>query len=246
MARWSLHLAFLSAFLLLLASYMASTNQISAISAAQLMIVSSGVACLASGMGSIAFVRLWENGWIGMGRACWAIIISAAVLAGPVILIARDVAGSQMQDVSTNPDDPPRFRALIMAHPQDILALLGLEELSRRPMKSGALKTLEVASMPGDVFQKVLAEMRARGWRFASDLTGKCGENPELCVEAVADFSVTRRTFHIVFRVREAGGLSLVDIRLVPRDAGSGFSEGEALLQSVLTNLKRRMQSGDS
>src|ERR1700755_707768 len=66
-----------------------------------------------------AFVSIWRQGRAGLGQALSAMAIGAALLAYPGYLAAKAYRLPPINDITTDPNDPPRFDAIARLRPRE-------------------------------------------------------------------------------------------------------------------------------
>lgn len=67
------------------------------------------VALVAVGLSLFAFVRIWQEGYRGLGSAIRGILVAALVLAYPGFMAVQAVTLPRLADISTDTEDPPAF-----------------------------------------------------------------------------------------------------------------------------------------
>lgn len=97
--------------------------------------------------GAIAFVCLWKSGWLGLGRASWALLIRILVLAEPAILITKDIAESQLLDILADLEDLPPLLTRMILNPRETLAKITEGVFSRSPIGSQGLELTSASQM---------------------------------------------------------------------------------------------------
>ncbi len=149
-----------------------------------------------------------------------------------------------IHDVTTDPADPPEFRALALrADNWDSIPDLGDPELAAAPPRErwrevvrrryGELRPLHLDLPPAQALARVEALARARGWAIAR-VDPAAGT-----LEATDTVSLFRFRDDVVVRVRPERGGSRVDVRSVSRVGTSDLGVNAARVRAFLAELSR-------
>jgi len=169
----------------------------------------------------------------GRGVVLGACALSALTGLGPVLLVAPGLRAPAIHDVTTDPDDPPRFEAIVplradapnsLEYPPDTAAAQrdGYPELATMTLSADPAAVVERArSVATDLGWTVVAADPTTGRVEASDTTFWFG--------FVDD---------VVVRIRPASGGSEVDVRSVSRVGGGDLGANAARIRRFLERLR--------
>jgi len=160
-----------------------------------------------------------------LGLALVAIVASAVGSAGPVPAI---------NDITTDPDDPPVFVAateLPGNQGRDLSYPVAFAAVQRGAEVYADLDTLELGVAPAEAFARVDAAARILGWEVTRS-------DPEAGVlEATETSTVFRFVDDVVVRVRPANGGSEIDVRSKSRvgrgDVGANAARIRRFFEAV-------------
>jgi uncharacterized protein (DUF1499 family) len=179
----------------------------------------------------LGLIGLWRTrattGREGRGRALRGALLGAAILALIALAGSSGRSVPAINDITTNPDDPPAF-----AHAGQLPGNEG-RDLSYPPdfaarQRAGypQLASIRLAANPSDAFQQCVRAAESLGWQITSS-------DPESgTLEATETSRIFRFVDDISVRVRPDGAGSLVDVRSKSRvgrgDMGANAKRIEA------------------
>lgn len=245
LARWSFRLALFSLPVVALAALLYRTGLLDFQPAVATLGTGLALALLAAVLGTVAFFITWETGWLGIGRAIAAVAIGVLVLAGPAAVLARGMMLPRLTDISTDAADPPRFRALALAHPREAnpLAYGGQEQASEQRMAYPGIKPVDLTATPEEAFNTVLALVQKRHWRIL-DAVPPRGTRRDGQIEAVAVSPIMGFRSDVSIRIRPTAKGARVDVRSSARygihDLGTNAQRIEALIADIAAERRRR------
>jgi len=207
----------------------------------------TGLVLAASGglLGAVAFFIVWETGWVGLGRAIAAVLLAAVLLAAPGVVIARGLLLPELADITTDPDDPPHFRALLLARPREANShgLPGPEAVAAQRAGYPGIKPVDLTATPEEAFNAVLALVQKRGWRIL-DAVPPRGTARDGQIEAVAASRILGYRNDVVIRIRSTAKGARVDMRSASRygtrDLGSNAERIEGLMADLTAERRKR------
>lgn len=245
LARWSFRLAVFCLPVVALAVLLYRTGLLDFTPAVATLAAGLGLAALAGVLGLVAFFVTWETGWLGIGRAIAAMAIAAAVLAGPAAVLARGMMLPRLTDITTDAEDPPRFRALAFARPRDANALRypGAEAAGAQRMTYPGIKPVDLSATPEEAFNAVMALVQKRHWRVLDAIPPR-GNRRDGQIEAVAVSPLMGFRSDVVIRIRPTPKGARVDARSAARygvhDLGTNAQRIESLMADLATERRRR------
>ncbi|MGR7994744.1 MULTISPECIES: DUF1499 domain-containing protein [unclassified Xanthobacter] len=194
-------------------------------------------------LGAIGFFIVWESGWVGIGRAMAAVALALVVLAAPAVVVARGLMLPPLSDISTDLEDPPQFRALLLAHPREANSHLfaGASAGAQRAGYPG-IKPADLSATPEEAFNAVLALVQKRGWHIL-DATPPRGTQRDGRIEAVATSHVMGYRNDVVIRIRPTAKGARVDMRSTSRygthDLGTNAERIEGLMADLSAERRK-------
>jgi uncharacterized protein (DUF1499 family) len=185
-----------------------------------------------------AFVVIWREGTQGLGSALLALFIGFALLAYPAYLALQAYRLPPITDVTTDPDDPPRFEVISRLRPRDAnpIAYPGGETAERQRAAYPDIEPLIVTSTPQQAYDTALAIMTKRHWRVL-DARPPQGTRREGRIEAVALTFIMGFRDDVVVRVRASGGGSRIDIRSASRFGAHDFGANASRVATLLEDI---------
>lgn len=245
LARWSFRLALFSVPVVALAALLYRAGMLDFQPAIATLGAGLVLALVAAAMGIVAFFITWETGWLGIGRAIAAVAIGGLVLAGPAAVLARGMMLPKLTDIATDPTDPPRFRALMLAHPRDAnsLAFGGSAAAEAQRTAYPGIKPVDLTATPEEAFNTVLALVQKRRWHILDAIPPR-GTRRDGQIEAVAVSPVMGFRSDVSIRIRPTAKGARVDVRSSARygihDLGTNAQRIEALMADLAAERRRR------
>jgi uncharacterized protein (DUF1499 family) len=177
-----------------------------------------GLVALALGGVGLVLTRP-ASGRAGRGRAVLGALLGLALVGGTLgasTLTARSAGGSaalpQINDITTDPSDPPRFVAIAAATDRD-LSYPGESFAEQQRAAYPDLAPIRSEEPLGAVYQRARATAAALGWEIVSEdpVGGR--------IEATDTTRVFRFVDDVVIRIRPGqGGGVVLDLRSKSRD----------------------------
>lgn len=205
-----------------------------------------GLAGLSILIGFAGFAAIWQNGTRGMSRILLAFLIDALVLAYPAYLVLQYRRLPPIHDITTDPTDPPRFRALSRLRTGDdgtntaVYAGLYSAELQRK-----AYPDIEPVSveLPVDrTFAIVLRLVNKRKWLIIDERPPRLPRDIGT-IEAVARTPIMGFREDVAIRVQPDGDDSRVDIRSSSRYFESDLGSNAARVSKFTDDLNAAAQA---
>jgi uncharacterized protein (DUF1499 family) len=166
----------------------------------------------------------------GRGRAVAGALLGLGILGVVAALVGPTRDLPRINDITTNPADPPRFRDPAFAYP-------GEEFASQQRAGYPELATIELALPPAQAFDHARRVARDLGWQVGF-------EDPAAGIlEATEVSSVFRFVDDVAVRVRPGdGGTSRIDVRSRSRvgrgDLGANAARIRAFRDALATGRK--------
>ncbi len=185
-------------------------------------------------------VVIWQTGRRGTGRALFALVLAALVLAYPSYLAALAVTRPTVADVSTDPATPPSFSGAAAAVAARGGAGHDDPPAEAREAERRAYPNLQpvMLDVPVDeAYDLALKAVQGRGWRVieASPPKGKFGTGH---IDVVAPTRIMALPDDVVIRIRPGAGQARVDIRSASRFTRADFGENASRIQSLSDEIQ--------
>ncbi|MEO8135239.1 MAG: DUF1499 domain-containing protein [Betaproteobacteria bacterium] len=169
----------------------------------------------------------------GFDPALAALVIGAAIIVGPIMMMARASAVPPIHDISTDMDNPPAFVAVLArrsgaANP----ATYGGPDIAALQKKAfPQIAPLELAVKPDLAYALALAQVKDNGWEVVA---ASAAENR---IEATATTPFFGFKDDIVLRITAHGSGSRVDMRSVSRIGRSDIGTNARRIEAFLGKL---------
>jgi len=162
------------------------------------------------------------------------VVLGAAVLAGPMLAVLSGRGAPAINDITTDPEDPPSFSAVLpLRGPGAGPATYGGEEVAEAQRRAYPdIGPLTVALPPDETFIKALEVARSQGWGVVASDTA-AGR-----IEAVDTTFWFGFQDDVVIRIRPQGGESRVDIRSKSRVGRGDLGANARRIRRFLSALR--------
>ncbi len=185
-----------------------------------------------------AFVVIWREGLRGLGHAVLAVAISLMILAYPAYLATRAYRLPAINDITTDPIDPPRFEAIarLRSRESNPIAYAGLRAAELQRAAYPDIEPLLLSVAPHEAYETALAVIRKRKWRVLTDRPPQPGRR-DGSIEAVARTPIMGFPDDVIVRIRSDREGARVDVRSASRygrgDLGTNASRVRALIEDI-------------
>jgi uncharacterized protein (DUF1499 family) len=192
-----------------------------------------------------AFIVIWKDGINGAGHAFGAIAIGLALIGYPAYLGSRAYNLPMINDVTTDPIDPPRFDVLARLRPRGTVEYAGLYAAEQQREAYPDIEPLVVVATPLVAYEVAMAVITRRKWRVVVDRPPQAGRRDGQ-IEAVARTPIMGFRDDVALRVRPSGDNARIDVRSASRygrhDFGTNAARIRSLLEDIDTGLSEREQ----
>ncbi len=202
----------------------------------RLLLLGLLAAVLALLLGLVGLLRTGSaSGRRGRGLAWLGVVGGGALVAivGAQVLATGDVP--RINDITTDPDDPPLF----FAGPADPelrdldWSYEGADFAVQQRAAYPDLAPIELDTAPSEAFPRAVAAAEALGWDLVAS------DPVEMRFEARATSRLFRFVDDVIVRIRPAeGGGSVVDVRSQSRDGQSDLGVNAARIRTFATKLR--------
>jgi uncharacterized protein (DUF1499 family) len=189
-----------------------------------------------------AFIVIWKDGIDGAGYAFSAIAIGLALIAYPAYLGYRATKLPMINDITTDPIDPPRFDVLARLRPRGTVEYAGLYAAEQQRKAYPDIEPLSVNAAPKAAYDAAMATMLKRKWRVVVDRSpGPARRDGQ--IEAVARTPIMGFRDDVALRVRPEADGARIDVRSASRYGRHDFGTNAARIRSLLEDIDGRLSS---
>lgn len=245
-ARWSRRLAFLAFMIYLVTFTVHRLGELQTPFAMNISGIAIAVSLFALVLGIAAMINIWNEGYTGTGKALSGALLSALVLAGPVWLMPNILTLPRIYEVTTDPNNPPRF--------SKIASLRRGEGVNPPAFQRSAVELQNVAypdlqPLPIDrpvdaAFSAVRDAVKNMSWRIVSEVPPS-GSQAGL-IEATHQSLIFGFRDDVAIRVRpmSAGG-TRVDVRASARYGNHDMGRNAMRVRTLFSEVKTRLAEID-
>lgn len=181
-----------------------------------------------------AFAVIWKDGLDGARYAVTALAIGVALLAYPGYLGTRAYRLPMINDITTDPIDPPRFQA--QARPREVVEYAGLAAGEQQRMAYPDIEPLTVTANPAAAYDAAMQIIAKRKWVVVGDRRPQ-GIRRDYQIEAIAKTPIMGFREDVSLRIRPTRDGARIDVRSASRygrhDLGSNASRIRSLLEDI-------------
>jgi uncharacterized protein (DUF1499 family) len=184
-----------------------------------------------------SFVTIWRQGLAGLRSALLGLFLGLLLLGYPSYLGYRATQLPAITDITTDPDNPPRFEALARLRPRGRIDYLGAKTAALQRAGYADIVPLQLSVPPKAAYDVTMAIITKRKWRVVDARPPAPGRRDSV-IEAVAQTLIMGFRDDVVVRISPLGqGSSRVDVRSASRvglhDFGANASRVRSLLEDI-------------
>jgi uncharacterized protein (DUF1499 family) len=187
-----------------------------------------------------AFAVIWKDGINGAGYAFTALLLGLALIAYPTYLGIRAYNLPMINDVTTDPIDPPRFDMLARLRPRGTVEYAGLYAAEQQREAYPDIEPLVVTASTQIAYDQAISVIMRRKWRIVVDRPPQASRRDGM-IEAVARTPVMGFRDDVAVRVRADGDNTRIDVRSASRygrhDLGTNAGRIRSLLEEIDSKL---------
>lgn len=235
-ARWLLRLS-LGCILLALISTrfggIAPENAFFVFGVAILAAVLALASCL------IGALTIWQHGAPGAGALARSAFIAGLLLAFPASLAFKALSLPRINDITTDPTDPPSFsrsRVAVDARQGRILPEYDKRLTTRQQAAYGDLTTILLDEPPEEAMPLVRRAATQLNWIIHEDVPPG-GRATSGRIEATSRSMLFRFTDDITIRIRSGAGDTQIDLRSRSRFGSHDFGANAARIRAFATEI---------
>jgi uncharacterized protein (DUF1499 family) len=193
-------------------------------------------AALAILLAFASFVVIWRQGLAGLRSAVLGLFLGLVLLAYPGYLGYRATTLPMISDITTDPDNPPRFDALARLRPRARIDYPGAKAAVLQRAAYGDIVPLQLSVPQKTAYDICLAIITKRKWRIVDSKPPAPGRRDGV-IEAVAQTLIMGFRDDVVVRISPMAQGSRVDMRSASRfglhDFGANASRVRALIEDI-------------
>src|SRR5262245_53484957 len=184
-----------------------------------------------------AFVVIWREGLKGFGLALTAMLIGLFVLAYPAYLGIRGYRLPAVNDITTDPIDPPRFEAIarLRARNANPVAYAGLRAAELQRAAYPDIEPLIVSGTPQQAYDAARAVITKRKWLIIVDRAPQARREGH--IEAIARTLIMAFRDDVVVRIRPSEDGARVDVRSTSRYGRHDFGTNASRVRSLIEDI---------
>ena len=238
LAMWSRRLALFAVAVVLLVIVIVNLGFLEPVPAIATLAGSLFFALVAMVLAFGAFVVIWRQGLRGIGLAVAALGIGVAMLAYPTYLGVLFYRLPAVNDITTDPVDPPRFEAIARLRPRgaNSVAYPGAAAMKLQRATYPDIEPLVVSVPPAEAYEAALAVITKRKWRIV-DVRPPLAGRREGRIEAVVRTPLMGFRDDVVIRVRAAEDGARVDMRSASRFGTHDFGANASRLRALSNDI---------
>ena len=187
-----------------------------------------------------AFVVIWKDGAGGMGYAFTAIFVGLGLIAYPSYLGYLAYTLPMINDITTDPIDPPRFDVLARLRPRGTAEYAGLYTAELQHKAYPDVEPLNISISPKDAYDAAMAAIQRRKWRVVVDRPPLLPRR-EGVIEAVARTPIMGFPDDVSVRIRPAEDGARIDVRSASRYGRHDFGTNAARIKALLGDIDDRI-----
>ncbi len=189
-----------------------------------------------------ALVVIWRHGNAGLGHAVSALAIGALLLAYPGYLAVKAYQLPMINDITTDPVDPPQFEIITRVRPREansvVYAGLRVAELQHKAYPD--IEPLDEDAPPQAAYDAALDVIKKRKWFLLEPRAPQPGRR-DGHIEAVARTLIMGFRDDVVVRIRATPDGSRIDVRSASRYGKHDFGTNAARIRSLLDDIDDRL-----
>lgn len=199
-------------------------------------------AALAVLLAFAAFVVIWREGSLGLGRAVLGLVLGLLLLAYPGYLTYRAMRTPAITDVTTDAANPPAFAVLARLRPRGRVAYPGAQTAALQQQAYPDIEPLEYDIPAAVTYGAALSVITKRGWHVVDSRPPAAGGRPGT-IEAVARTLIMGFRDDVVVRVSALGRGSRIDVRSASRYGTHDFGTNARRVASLLQDIDDAVSS---
>lgn len=183
-----------------------------------------------------SFVVIWRQGLSGLGYSLLGLFLGLLLLAYPSYLGYRASKLPAINDITTDPVNPPRFDVLARLRPRGRTEYPGAATAERQRAAYPEIVPLQLAVPPKIAYDVALALATKRKWLLVDTRPPAPGRR-DGSIEAVARTPIMGFRDDVVIRISPLAQGARVDVRSASRYGTHDFGANASRLRSLLEDI---------
>ncbi len=186
-----------------------------------------------------AGVVIWREGAGGVRQAIAALFIGFALVAYPAFLGFKAYQLPAINDVTTDPIDPPRFDVIARLRPRDTnpVAYAGLYAAERQHLAYPDIQPDLTDASPQNAYNAALKVVTRRRWRIVDSRSPQESAAGEGLIEAIARTPILGFRDDLLVRVRPTQDGARIDVRSASRYGRSDLGTNAARIRALISDI---------
>ncbi|MPZ57318.1 MAG: DUF1499 domain-containing protein [Rhizobiales bacterium] len=200
------------------------------------LVLAGGAIVLALG----AMVVIWKDGLEGFGSALGAMVIGLGLLAYPGYLGSKAYRLPAINDITTDPGDPPRLEALARVRPRqgsNPVTYPGADAAAKQNAAYPEIEPLLLSASPLVVYETTYVVINKRRWRII-EARQPLPRRRDGHIEAVARTPIMGFRDDVVVRIRAEQDGARIDVRSASRYGWHDLGTNAARITSLLEEIE--------
>lgn len=186
-----------------------------------------------------AFVTIWRQGLAGLGRAVLGLTLGVLLLAYPGYLAYRATKLPMINDITTDPVNPPRFDVLARLRPRGTSTYPGARVAALQVKAYPDIDGLEYDAPLPLAYRVVLDVVTKRKWHIVDaqpPTAQRAGE-----IEAVARTLIMGFRDDVAVRISNVANGARIDVRSASRYGPTDFGTNARRVAALLSDIDEAM-----
>ena len=244
-SRWTSRIALFSLGIILTTLFLHRLFGMPTPVALNLVFAAFACAILSILTGLVAAIGIWRSGTMGTARVVFGVLLSLAILSGPLMLtvLARDYP--PINDLTTDMRTPPAFQTLSKARsvPGANPAVYPGERFAREQARAYPdIKPMQVNRSSAEAFELVVEAVRKLKMDVVRE-EGPTAEGGEGMIEAVDRTIVAGFYDDVAIRVTGSDATARIDIRSSSRFGRTDFGANAERIRTLMKEIVTRLES---
>jgi uncharacterized protein (DUF1499 family) len=245
LSRWTSRIAVFSLVLVAAAAFLHRIFGMSTSVAFNIVAVAYAGAALAVGMAVIAAIGVWRNGTPGAARIVVGFVAGLAIVASPLMLIPLAREHPNINDLTTNPVNPPVFDVLArMRGPGTNPAAYPGKAFAAQQQKAYPdLKPIIVNRAATETFDLSVEALKRLRFDIVSEKSNTEGDITGGVVEAIDRTLLLGFYDDVALRVTGNDEQARIDIRSSSRFGSHDFGRNAERMRDIMKEIVARLEA---
>jgi uncharacterized protein (DUF1499 family) len=196
-------------------------------------------------LAALSLMAIWRHGHSGAGQALVGTFVSLVILAGPAWYLPDLLMLPRINDVTTDPEKAPVFRALAASHieAKGLVAYPAAKFAAKQTAAYPDIRPMLLERSPEETFDLVREAVKRLDWEVVEEQ--KPTETEPGRIEAVSHTLVMGYTDDVIIRVAPEDELARIDVRSASRYGEHDFGTNARRIRRLFANVKAGLEDGE-